>query len=159
MKSRRPDKYRRALALMLLAGMSAGCSVREQVRQSVRQELKSFRLQTDSLVLGRRQETRDASIQLVETVRLSPPDTGGQQHVTAVERTHTVRNLRSARQDSLMRRRDQSAARQVQKQADTAVQKEKKATGGRLRQVLFGIVLTAGVLGVWKRFRRQSGKR
>ena len=141
MKSRKPNRY--ALALLLLAGASGGCTVREQVRQSV---------------WGRREANSGTSVQLVECVRLSPPDSSGRQHVTAVERTHTVRRLRSVRQDSLLQTRNQTVGSHVQKQTETAVQKEKKRSGGRLRLLLFGLVLTVGVLWIGKGFCRRAGK-
>ena len=156
MKSRKPNRY--ALALLLLAGASGGCSVREQVRQSVRQELGILRLRTDSLAWGRREANSGTSVQLAECIRLSPPDSSGRQHVTAIERTHTVRRLRSVRQDSLLQKRNQTVGSHVQKQTETAVQKKKKRSGGRLRLLLFGLVLTVGVLGIGKGFRRQAGK-
>ena len=141
MKSRKPNRY--ALALLLLAGASGGCTVREQVRQSVRQELGILRLRTDSLAWGRREANSGTSVQL---------------HVTAVERTHTVRRLRSIRQDSLLQTRNQTVGSHVQNQTETAVQKEKKRSGGRLRLLLFGLVLTVGVLWIGKGFCRRAGK-
>ena len=156
MKSRKPNSY--ALVLLLLAGASGGCTVREQVRQSVRQELGILRLRTDSLALGRREANSGTSVQLAECVRLSPPDSSGRQHVTAVERTHTVRRLRSVRQDSLLQTRVQTVGSHVQKLTETVVQKEKKRSSGRFRLLLFGLALTVGVLWIGKGFRRQAGK-
>ena len=62
------------------------CSVRKQREKSVWRQEETYRLQTDSLFSGGKRRRESESIRQWEMICLSPPDSTGRQHVSAVVR-------------------------------------------------------------------------
>lgn len=60
------------------------CSVRKQREKSVWRQEETYRLQTDSLFSGGKRRRESKSIRQWEMICLSPPDSTGRQHVSAV---------------------------------------------------------------------------
>ena len=79
------------------------CSVRKQREKSVWRQEETYRLQTDSLFSGGKRRRESESIRQWEMIRLSPPDSTGRQHVSAVVRSRDTRSSRSFSEDSLRR--------------------------------------------------------
>ena len=98
------NKGLRFAAGYLLAGtisLLPACSVRKQQEKSTWRQVESVRLYTDSLFSTHKRRTESERVRRWEMVRLSPPDSTGRQHVSAVVRSRDDSRSRSFSEDSL----------------------------------------------------------
>lgn len=116
-----------------------------------RQE-ETYRLQTDSLFSGGKRRRESESIRQWEMICLSPPDSTGRQHVSAVVRSRDTRSSRSFSEDSL-RRNVTGTVRQKEnnRSRDKA---EKQQTPTALWKWAAGVIAVVGGIAGLRRIGR-----
>ena len=128
------------------------CSVRKQREKSVWRQEETYRLQTDSLFSGGKRRRESESIRQWEMIHLSPPDSTGRQHVSAVVRSRDTRSSRSFSEDSL-RRNVTGTVRQKEdnRSRDKA---EKQQTPTALWKWAAGVIAVVGGIAGHRRIGR-----
>ncbi len=138
-----------AIGLLLLL---PSCSVRKQQEKSTWRQEESYCLHTDSLFSRGKRRMESESIRQWEMVRLSPPDSAGRQHVSAVVRSRDTRSSRSFSEESL-RRNVTGTVRQ--KEDDRSRDKaEKQQTPTALWKWAAGVIAVIGGITGLRRIGR-----
>lgn len=121
------NKGLRLAAGYLLAGtisLLPACSVRKQQEKSTWRQVESVRLYTDSLFSIHKRRTESERVRQWEMVRLSPPDSTGRQHVSAVVRSRDDSRNRSFSEDSLQRNIAGAARQEEDSRSDEKTEKQ-----------------------------------
>lgn len=92
------------------------------------------------------------SIRQWEMIRLSPPDSAGRQHVSAVVRSREIRSNRSFAEDSLQRNITRTVRQKEDSRSKDKTEKQKKPTASWKWAV--GIIIVIGGIAGLRRVSR-----
>lgn len=113
--------YTLLLGTGILLNGNMGCAGRRQVQAERYQMHDTFRLETDSLFMTRKDEQSEQRAYYWQEIQLSAPDSSGRQYIRSVKQAGSVARLTATRQDSL---RQQSATVTTIRQENNVKQKK-----------------------------------
>lgn len=149
------DKGFRLAAGCLLAGqllLLPACSVRKQREKSTQRQEETYRLHTDSLFSTSKWGMTSERIRRWEMIRLSPPDSAGRQHVSAVVRSREIRSSHSFSEDSL--RRNIAGIIRQKEDSRSDEKAEKQQTPAAAWKWVVGVIAVIGAIAGLRRINR-----
>lgn len=140
----------RLMAGCLLTGLTLfqpACSIRKQREKTTWRQEETYLRHTDSLLSTNKRRIDNEYARQWEMVRLSPPDSTGRQHISAIVRSRDIYHSRSFSEDSLQQNITQIVRQNEENRSDDKTEKQQTPIAVWKWAVGF-IIVIGGIAGV-----------